>query len=352
MTLWDPYIVNGCQTTRTIWEVFHNKLSAGGTGINPETESWKARAKHGVVVVKIVKVGESGESLLQKIARYTNRQNAIREKDFLALTNNFREWQAELGGHYDLYLEIQRGGWDAQKALQDRSQLTKRFAEHANAADLIKVYGAAWLAEAGLAFGKNPPFLPGGAIYRRILDGSEADRGPFGAEDLYAAYLLQEATRAMEFGRGARKQSRRQTRFLFLMVVVDLLRDVLVFDSRPSDNRAVSSAIIKVLEDKEASANLMNSAAEVIDRYITQGEDGIFSEPAFDNFNADLNAFLKWEKLGKSEKNTPKLNKALDLGKRVMALTSARSTILAALSSPAKTSAGDGAVSLPAAHSG
>ncbi len=44
VTIAEPYIVNGCQTTRTIWEVFHNRLSAGGTGVNPETEAWKNKA--------------------------------------------------------------------------------------------------------------------------------------------------------------------------------------------------------------------------------------------------------------------------------------------------------------------
>ncbi len=39
VVLEEPYIVNGCQTTRTVWEVFHNKLNAGGTGLNPETEA-------------------------------------------------------------------------------------------------------------------------------------------------------------------------------------------------------------------------------------------------------------------------------------------------------------------------
>ena len=66
--LTEPFIVNGCQTTRTIWEVFHTRLSSGGTGVNPETEAWKVKASQGVVVAKIVKVGNSGENLLQAIA--------------------------------------------------------------------------------------------------------------------------------------------------------------------------------------------------------------------------------------------------------------------------------------------
>jgi hypothetical protein len=58
-------------------------------------------------------VGAGGESLLQQITRYTNSQNAVRDKDFLALTSDFRSWQAALAGKREVYLEIQRGGWDS-----------------------------------------------------------------------------------------------------------------------------------------------------------------------------------------------------------------------------------------------
>lgn len=337
VTLAEPYIVNGCQTTRTIWEVFRAKLNAGGTGVNPEIDAWKSRAAQGVVIAKIVKVGDSGEALLQAITRYTNTQNAIREKDFLALTGDFKTWQAELASRYDLYLEIQRGGWDSQKALQNTNPKTKQFIKHANAADLIKVYGAGWLGEAGLAFGKNPPFLPDGSVFKRIVNGAETDGGPFGAVDLYAAYLLQQATAAMDFGRGAAKQSRRQTRFLFLMVVVDLFRDVLSRANKSLDYRTISSALVKVLGDDNAKNALLDRAAEVIDGYFTQGsDDSVFTEPAYLNtFNADLNAFLKWEKLGKSEVDTPRLRNALAVNKSVMGMiiggTSARSIIMTAV---------------------
>lgn len=52
VSLLEPYIVNGCQTSRTIWEVFHRRFSAGGTGVNPDMEEWKQRAGNGVVVTK------------------------------------------------------------------------------------------------------------------------------------------------------------------------------------------------------------------------------------------------------------------------------------------------------------
>ncbi|MBV9250288.1 MAG: AIPR family protein [Acetobacteraceae bacterium] len=46
--------------------------------------------------MKVAQVGNEGEFLLQAITRCTNSQNAVRERDFLALTNDFRSWQSEL----------------------------------------------------------------------------------------------------------------------------------------------------------------------------------------------------------------------------------------------------------------
>jgi hypothetical protein len=70
-------------------------------------------------------------------------------------------------------------------------------------------------------------------------------------------------------------------------------------------------------------AALLDPAIEVIDSYFTQGtEDTVFDEPAYLNaFNADLNAFLKWEKLGKAEDATPRLRSTLAITKQVMGRT-------------------------------
>jgi AIPR protein len=319
----DPFIVNGCQTTRSIWEVFHRKLDAGGTGSDPELDDWKKRAEAGVVVVKIAKVGSTGELLSQAITRFTNSQNAVREKDFLALTGDFRTWQAALAEQHSLYLEIQRGGWDSQRGLQKQNPAVRQFSEAANAADLIKVYGAGWLGEAGMAFGKNPPFLPGGIVFKRIIEPppGEGD-GAFGADDLWATYLLQKAADEFAFGRGADQASRRQTRFLFYMVAIDLLKEVIVRPGRMATRSEITHAVVTLLEkaDCQERQEFLDRAIDAIDSYMTKDTDNsIFDEPAFTNtYNNDLNGFLKWEQIGKSETNTPRFRQLLSVAKGVM----------------------------------
>ena len=62
-------------------------------------------------------------------------------------------------------------------------------------------------------------------------------------------------------------------------------------------------------------------AGEAIDGgYLTQGaENCVFDEPAFKSIhNFDLNGFLKWERLGKSEADTPRLRNLLAVTKMVM----------------------------------
>ncbi|HRI66521.1 MAG TPA: AIPR family protein [Polyangium sp.] len=339
--LTDPYVVNGCQTTRTIWEVCHQRLESGGSGTSANYEKWRGNAASGVVVTKIVKVGD-GDSLLNDITKYTNSQNAIREKDFIALKSDFRGWARQMAEKYDIFLEVQRGGWESQLARQKQSPSAHQFKSSANAFDLLRVYGAGWLVEAGAAFGSGKAFVPSGTIFKRIINNEGVDE-PFGVEDLYAAYRLHiktlGGTGEYEFGRKA-KSSRRQTRYLFFMVVLDLLKDILVRQSKGSGPKDLTRALLKLFESQNESALrvLLDTALEVVDEYMTPGqEDSVYEEPAFKNtFNNDLGGYLKSEQMGKSESSSPRLRSLLQSYKRTMNRKSGRDpsprdTIIAAL---------------------
>jgi hypothetical protein len=314
----DPFVVNGCQTTRTIWDVFFRKLDSGGTGTNPTLEDWKQRAAQGVVVTKIAQVGSKGEDLLEKITRYTNSQNAVKEKDFLALTSDFRTWAKEMEDEYNIFLEIQRGAWDSRLALQKQRPDIKQFKVMCNAFDLVKVYGSGWLGEAGTAANKNGPFQPNGTIFKRIVNQEELnidDR--FDIRDLYASYLLKTAADSYSFGRKG-NPSRRQTRFLFYFVVIELLRDILVRMGGETSNKAVTRAMVKLYSaDGQAWKELMDASIEVIDSYMTPGTDNcVFDEPILKNtYNSDLGNFMKWDQLTKAKDKTPMLIQLLEVTK-------------------------------------
>lgn len=303
--LTEPFVVNGCQTTKTIWEVLYRKLEAGGTGQNPELEEWKKLLGKGIVVIKIVKVGTKGEELLTETTRYTNSQNAVSEKDFLALESDFQKWSKNMALKYKIFLEIQRGGWDSQKAFQKQNPNSQQFTECANAFDLLKVYGSAWLEEAGISFGKNPPFAPGGSLFHKIVNQPD-----FGLDDLFAAFQLSKASKRFKFGRGAEKQQRGQTRFLFYMLTVELLKDCFIAAGMQATTKNITRAFLKLFEpENEDKLNaLLDYAISIVDDYLTQEHEySVFKEPKFSEKGSDLNAFLKWEQLGKGNESTPLL---------------------------------------------
>lgn len=339
--LTEPYVVNGCQTTRTIWEVCHQQLETGGTGRDAALEEWKKKAGQGVVVTKVAKVGTSGDDLLRDITRYTNTQNAVREKDFIAITSDFRSWAKQMADTYGVFLEVQRGGWDSRRALQKQDPQARQFKEAANAFDILKVYGAGWLLEAGAAFGTNRAFLPNGPVFKRIMN-SDGTEDAFGVEDLYAAYRLHRGADGYGFGRGA-QATRRQTRFLFFLVAVDLLRDVLIRNGKKTTPKDLTRAFVKLFGPGNEAAGklLLDQAIEAIDEYLTKDtEDCVFAEPSFQNeYNNDLNGFLKWEQLGKSDATTPRLRSLLAAYKKTMGRKSGnepspRDAIWTALSRP------------------
>jgi AIPR protein len=182
--LTNPFIVNGCQTTRSIWSVLQRRLNSGGGAPTEVHLQWQSQLEHAVVVTKIVVVGTEGEDLLTETTRYTNSQNAVAEKDFMALEEGFRNWAPAFNAKFGVFLEIQRGAWEARRAYQRQhpSELPK-YEETANAFELLKAYVAGWLCEPGIAYGKNPPFAPGGSLFHKIV----SDPG-FGIDSMFAAY--------------------------------------------------------------------------------------------------------------------------------------------------------------------
>ena len=138
----------------------------------------------------------------------------------------------------------------------------------------------------------------------------------FGTDSLFAAYQLQRLANGYSFGRGAQKQSRGQTRYLFVMVVIDLVKDCLIFLNKTRSNIDLVKAV-KALADSDMLQCVGDAAVQVIDDYMTNGaEDSIYSEPEFQKTN-DLNAFLKSEKLGKNDEFSPNLRTQLSMAKRI-----------------------------------
>jgi hypothetical protein len=96
------------------------------------------------------------------------------------------------------------------------------------------------------------------------------------------------------------------------------------------DSAAVTRGVRHLLEPKtEAGDQLEQLAAVMIDSYFNESDDnGVQAEEAYGRLNADLNAFLKWNKLGRSLSDTPKLQMQIELRKQMMAMPTPGGTTL------------------------
>lgn len=320
VTLTDPYIVNGCQTTRTVWQVLDGKLNTGGTGDASDVEAWKARASRGGVVTKIVH--EEADRI--NITRYTNSQNAVRPQDFITLEDGFQSWAKDMENCYGIFLEIQRGGIDARKSYEKQHPEEQKFKDYVYAFDLLKVYGAGWIGKPGTAFGKNAPFLPpDGTLYKDMTQG-DGDVS-FDVHDLYAAYAIKREADADEvgFGRMAKQPSRRQSRFLFYFVIIDMLKSIIsstpdLIGNQPMSRGIVTDSVLRLAaaETGQGKKLLSSAAVGVIDSYLTQGGGlSAHNEESFTrDHNGDLNGFLKADNLG-TEQHSPLLVRLLESSK-------------------------------------
>ena len=325
ITVHDPYVVNGCQTTKTIWEVLDSKINSGGTGDKAAFDSWREQASRGGVVTKIV---SSDESEIVNITKFTNSQNGVRDQDFIALNRSFQSWKPEMENEYGVFLEIQRGAADAQRAWQKHNPLRQpRFNAFANAFDLVKVYGAGWLAVPGIAFGKNAPFLPPkGSVYERIFS-RQGSVPEFGARDLYAAFRVKATADRIGFGRNAAQPSRRLSRFLYYYVMIRMLNEVVRltpnFGGSEINESVLTDAVIKLTNNAKSEPwdQLSGAAIRVIDRYLTPGgNNSVYSEEKFiGRHDSNINAFLKAEELG-DEEFSPLLVRELDIQNAAFAL--------------------------------
>ena len=59
ITMHDPYVVNSCQITKTIWQVLDVKLNAGGNGSDSAVSAGKEQVRRGGIVIKIVRSDEA-----------------------------------------------------------------------------------------------------------------------------------------------------------------------------------------------------------------------------------------------------------------------------------------------------
>lgn len=249
-----PYIVNGCQTTKTLYQFLEPKLS----GLFPLTDeailsdSSIERYYNAFLAVKIIVVDDmSNDEYLNDITRYSNKQNSIGKKDFVALEKSYQDLAKEIK-KYGYFLEIQKGQWNAISAAQ-----RKKYTQVINASEATLFYVAGVKKIPHMAFGNSGLFAPDGAKFNEIMDSITSD-------DLIVPWLV--AKEAEKVGYKKRFQGndeerkendhRIQTRYFFLFLFFECLERCLTKQYEQGVDSKKIYEIIKKFKKEEKNKEI------------------------------------------------------------------------------------------------
>jgi hypothetical protein len=297
-----PYIVNGCQTTRTLYDFMDTKFPGVDIEhITSESRIQPYRDAHLAIKILVVSA-DDGNTYANDITRFSNKQNAIRGKDFIALEKMYRDLKAELD-HQGYFLEIQAGEYDV---LPKRKKIKYPRDTHViSSFEATLFYAAAILGRPNDAFGRSGDFMPGGERFDEVARDLTAD-------DLLIPWLV--ANAAKEF-LGYTAQARRnpepgtehrsQTRFLFLYLFFLLARNAFsrVLSSSDYSRYDLYKMLKTIKEDYDQHPQpahpfyqLLTLTDEAVVIYMSLAEE--------ERWYTDRNSFLKREELIKPDRIT------------------------------------------------
>ncbi|MDP2860086.1 MAG: AIPR family protein, partial [Bacillota bacterium] len=214
-----PQVVNGCQTTRTLYDFMVNHFAGTHVklGTLPEAEPYRKAS----LAFKVIAVPDFNTDFVRNITRYSNKQNAVRGRDFLTLEEEFHRLKAGLAER-KYFLEIQTGEYNVlPKAEKDRFPQGRLI----NAFDALRFYGAAVLKKPHTAFGRSGEFTPGGSEFDDATHDLKED-------DLLVPWLMARHAEGRGYSIGAKKSLaeddyRNQTRYFYLYMLFRVASQVL-----------------------------------------------------------------------------------------------------------------------------
>ncbi len=297
-----PYIVNGCQTTRTLYDFMDTKFPGVDIShIISESRIQPYQDAHTAIKILVVD-NNNDDTFANDITRFSNKQNAIRGKDFIALEKMYRDLKAELKDQ-GYFLEIQAGEYDVLP--KHKKKLYPKDTHVISSFEATLFYAAGVLGRPNDAFGRSGDFMPGGEKFDEVSK-------DFIANDLLIPWLVGGAAReALGYTAQARRnpppgtEHRAQTRFLFLYLFFLLARNAFtkVVSSSDYSKHDLYKMLKAIKEDYDQHPQpdhpfhrLLSLTDEAVVTYMTLAEE--------ERWYVDRNAFLKREDLIKSDRIT------------------------------------------------
>ncbi len=219
-----PQIVNGCQTTRTLYE-FMDKHFAG---IDPQHDVANAMSAYReafmAVKVLVVQKGNAGDDYAKNITRNSNNQNVIRGKDFIALEDMYRRLKEDLK-KTGYFLETQKGEYAALSKAQQK--MYPKATSVIDSFEATLFYAAGVLGKPQDAFGRSGEFAPGGLEFEGFVNKLSAD-------SLFIPWKIAQHAQELGYAKGKSIYDpdkgtghRAQTRHLFQYMFFRLMRELI-----------------------------------------------------------------------------------------------------------------------------
>ena len=290
-----PQIVNGCQTTRTLYDFMENHFA--GVQAQLETLANAQPYRDALLAFKIIEVTDMDTDFVKDITRYSNKQNAVRGRDFLTLEEDFHRLQSALFNK-GYYLEIQTGEYNVLPKSKKQEFPPNTLV---NAFDALRFYGASILRKPHTAFGRSGEFTPGGTEFEQAMkDLTEYD--------LLVPWLMAGHAAERGYSIGSRKSLtqndyRNQTRYFYLFMLFRVASQVLSGSPQvaPSQRQDFYEQLLKLRNDYLTSSGqetafkaILDTADNLVATYMTMAHE-------FDWFY-DRNAFLKSQELLNQER--------------------------------------------------
>jgi hypothetical protein len=214
-----PQIVNGCQTTRTLYDFMENQFAGVQEQLAtlPKADPYRTSA----LAFKLIAVPDFDNAFVRDITRFSNKQNAVRGRDFLTLEENFRQLKSALM-EKGYYLEVQTGEYNVLPKSEKQNFPQDKLV---NAFDALRFYGAAILRKPHTAFGRSGEFTPGGSEFDEATTGLTED-------DLLVPWLMAGHAKELGYSVGSKKgpsqnDHRNQTRYFYLYMLFRVASQVL-----------------------------------------------------------------------------------------------------------------------------
>ena len=285
-----PQIVNGCQTTRTLYDFMENQFAGVQEQLDtlPKADPYRTSS----LSFKLIAVPDFDNAFVRDITRFSNKQNAVRGRDFLTLEENFHQLKSALM-EKGYYLEVQTGEYNVLPKSEKQNFPQERLV---NAFDALRFYGAAILRKPHTAFGRSGEFTPGGNEFDEATTGLTED-------DLLIPWLMAGHAKELGYSVGSKKgpsqnDHRNQTRYFYLYMLFRVASQVL--SGSPQIEPSARSGFYEQLltlrdnyrangEEETAFKALLDTADKLVATYMNLASLG--------HWYQDRNAFLKSQDL-------------------------------------------------------